>query len=453
MEASFLCTRFQDVVPGVHSLHLEQYQPGQAEQATRVHSSHPETKPSYQEDQGLFPAWKARLKFPKLDTLEMNTGFIKDPHIQFVMENPIITHLLLKNFQPNCSPAFWDALLGFHNLRTLCIPSMEITKWSTDKFWQLCTRLERLDISAEHRQTLGPIRTEQKFLGIKHFGMKEKAFCNTSTVPFYILFIQRCPGLTSICWYADFNGQTTFFFVSLAMLLKAKTLPYLEHLEVGAREVANKNVALVVQSMPRITTLTLKTSDRACKLDFATHLRPHFTSLRVLVLCQGSLIPSRMVQDILSSCPSLEKLVAPHVDASMVTEGKPWVCVGLKVLNLAIYFDPPSTVSTLQLLVFDQISKLTRLEEWRIKGSSSHPGNIDLRIQYGLGKLSTLRRLRAIISHGTVQRMGDAEVDWILKQWERLEVFKAELNIDETIEEPLRKRMQDHGIGVIRGWV
>jgi hypothetical protein len=383
------------------------------------------------------------LRFENLDSLELDTECVEDIYTRFVMGHPTVTRLALRYFHPGCPSAFWDALLGFHNLRTLSMSSLEIFGPNIDKFWQLCRLLERLDISMLHDSELNVIVPQEKFPSIKHLGVEARG---ASNVPFFMEFLRRCPSLTFIRWQSVRYHEQAFL-AGLSVLSEANTLPYLEHLDVKVREIPNSLVAKVIQSMPRITTLTLSMSDYVCEMDFATPLQSHFTNIRVLELFPESRVKSRMAQDILSSCPLLEKLVAPHVDADVVTEGKPWVCLGLKVLELALCFDPPSTIRTLQPLVFDQLSKLTQLESWCIAGPSDFAGTVDLRIECGLDKLSTLRRLHSVVVYDIAERMGDAEVDWMLEHWKRLKVFSGKLNtLDDTVGKMLRERMWDHGI-------
>jgi len=388
------------------------------------------------------PQKYAALRLPNLDSLELDDECAGDIYTQFVMGHPTVTHLTLRKFSPSCPSAFWDALLGFENLRALAISNLEIFGANFDKAWQLCTRLERLDIRVVCHTPLWPtLPAEELLLNIKHFGVDG---CFSHSVPFFMEFLRRCPGLTSIQWRSVFNHEEPFL-SALSLMLEANTWPYLEHFDLAARETCNKVVAKTIQSMPRVTTLTLHMSYTVYNMDFAP-LQPRFTNLRVLELFPDQKVKSRMAQDILSSCPLLEKLVAPHIDADVVMGGKPWVCLGLKVLALAFCFDPSTTVGKHQPLVFDQLSKLTRLEEWHIVGPSGFAGTVDLRIESGLAKLSTLKRLRAITAQHIVERMGDAEVDWMLEHWKHLEVFNGKLNKDCTVGNALQKRMLEHGV-------
>jgi hypothetical protein len=113
----------------------------------------------------------------------------------------------------------------------------------------------------------------------------------------------------------------------------------------------------------------------------------------------GECIASPLAQQVMSSCPILESLKAPLVDAHVVAEGKPWVCLRLKFLDLSLCFDPLSTATDLQPLVFNRLSKLTRIEVLWLSGDGGRTfgrGLIDLSIEGGLGKLSTLWLLSTV---------------------------------------------------------
>ncbi|KAK3823265.1 MAG: hypothetical protein J3Q66DRAFT_424904 [Benniella sp.] len=382
------------------------------------------------------------LRFPNLDSLELDGECVGDNYTQFVMGHPTVSRLALRRFSPSYPSTFWDALLGFQNLRALSMSTREIFGANFDKVWQLCTRLERLGIHVTgHGPVTATLPAGELLFNIKHL---EVDGSSCYSVPFFMEFLRRCPSLISIRWRSIYGHEDTFL-SALSLMLEANTWPYLEHFDLGARQTRNELVAKTIQSMPQVTTLTLDMSYTVYNMDFAP-LQPRFTNLRVLELLPEQRVKSRMAQDILSSCPLLEKLVAPHIDADVIMRGKPWVCLGLKILELAFCFDPSTTVGKHQPLVFDQLSKLTRLEEWHIVGPSGFAGTVDLRIENGLAKLSTLKRLRTITARDIVERMGDAEVDWMLEHWKHLEVFNGQLNKDRTVGNALRKRLREHGV-------
>jgi hypothetical protein len=83
-----------------------------------------------------------------------------------------------------------------------------------------------------------------------------------------------------------------------------------------------------------------------------------------------------------------------------------------------LQFDP-STISDIQPRVFEQIARLSQLEHlklWDRKANvdrkvARFQTTVDLRLENGLDKLSTLRSLRVIEFMETTQRMGEKEIE------------------------------------------
>jgi hypothetical protein len=391
----------------------------------------------------------ANLRFSNLDSicLDVPEAVRDGDTIQFIMGHPTVTRLELKHLVSG-QPAFWDALLGFRNLRSLTMSSFEIFGTNMDKFWQLCTRLERLDIKFDHNPSVTPPPGD--YSSLQHLGVSGR---NPDMVSFFIGFLRQCPRLTSIAWHTQLF-LTEGFILRLSELFEAKALPCLEYLDAGTGWIGNELLTKLIQNLPpRINALLFGFSRTATIIDFATVFQPCFSTLRVLEAATDTNIKLPFAQVVMSSCPLLEKLKAPLVDALVVTEGKPWVCLRLKVLELAFCFDPPSTVGHLQPLIFDRLSKLTRLEELRMTGPDRQYepcGRVDLRLASGLDKLSTLWLLRSIDLLNVFQCLGDAEVDWISEHWKCLTLFRGRLfGRGNAVSEAWGKRLDRHGIKVV----
>ncbi|KAK3823247.1 MAG: hypothetical protein J3Q66DRAFT_437640 [Benniella sp.] len=398
----------------------------------------------------------ASLSFSNLDSICLDVPELHGGDtIQFIMEHPTVTRLELKHLASG-QPAFWDALLGFRNLRSLSMSSLEIFGTNMDKFWQLCARLERLDIMFEHNPsvTLPP----GDYPNLRHLGMSGR---NPDMASFFIRFLRQCPCLTSIAWRTQIF-LTEAFLSRLSELFEAKALPCLEYLDAGTGWIGNGLLTRLIRSLPpRIKALLFGFSRTATIIDFETVFQPCFSTIRVLEAAADINIKLPFAQIAMSSCPLLEKLKAPIVDALVVTEGKPWVCLRLKVLELAFCFDPPgiagepqaSTIGHLQPLIFDRLSKLTRLEELRMTGPDRQYGpcgKVDLRLEIGLDKLSTLWLLRSIDLYNVLQCLGDAEVDWISEHWKSLTLFRGRLfGHGNAVSEAWGKRLNRHGIKVV----
>jgi hypothetical protein len=232
-----------------------------------------------------------------------------------------------------------------------------------------------------------------------------------------------------------------------AQLVAKKTWPDLDSLCLVAHTVTDDALSKILGGMQRIISIEIHHSPALLSLSSIDLLRAHFSKLKVLRYLRWSnntgMFP--MAQEILSSCPLLEEFTSTLIDATLVAKGKPWVCLRLKSLNLSFGFEP-STISRIQPLVLDQLSRLTRLRELRLWGEKSITvmtdswKPMDLRLESGLGKLSTLRALEIIVWAATDQRMGEQEIDWMVEHWKCLNIVNGNL------EKGLKVRLQKIGI-------
>ncbi|KAI8348143.1 hypothetical protein B0O80DRAFT_463819 [Mortierella sp. GBAus27b] len=246
-------------------------------------------------------------------------------------------------------------------------------------------------------------------------------------------FMRKCPGLVSCYWsiYPDGEHQA---FPGFLRSLDAKTWPNLHRLNIqGAVE--EDTFVKTIQGIERITHLTALCAYSSFAPTSMAMLRQHFVNLRGLDLkWTGNNVMFPMAQEILSSCPLLESFSSTWIDATLVASGNPWVCLGLQRLELSFSFTP-STICLVQPLVFEQLSRLKRLRHlrlWKCDDASNKKVEfqeaVDLRLENGLNKLSTLRGLQTIDWGMTKQKMGEKEVNWIIEHWKSLERIRGRLD-------------------------
>ncbi|KAI8348159.1 hypothetical protein B0O80DRAFT_463852 [Mortierella sp. GBAus27b] len=184
-------------------------------------------------------------------------------------------------------------------------------------------------------------------------------------------------------------------------------------------------------------------------------LQPHASSLRTIDL-RGryrTLETCPIAQAILSSCPVLEVFCSTEIHGETIVTGKPWVCLKLQVLHLDIFFEA-NTIRDTQPRVMDQLSKLTRLRRLAVwadvfDGFVCRAGRVplDLRLEQGLGKLSTLRSLEIFDWGISEQRMGEQECQWMLDHWKRLKQVVGDLHsFDAKMHAFLEKPFQERNI-------
>ncbi|KAG0226492.1 hypothetical protein BGX31_007276 [Mortierella sp. GBA43] len=363
------------------------------------------------------------------------------------MRHPTLSRIDLLNYALVLGSALWKTLLRLQHLRELVVSISGTTVPIDDTtFWQLCTRLERLvlanskfnaEVSWKLIPTIGFPRMRD--LSLLRFHPMHAVF--------FKQFMERCPNLESIAWNAT-NSYTDAITALLHPLLQAGTWSHLERLDFITQRFSSEDLSLLINRVPRITTLKIDLYDEyILSLNIPQLLLPQFAHLRHIDLNPHGSLHSSMAQEFLSSCPLLETLRAPHIRAQDVAEGTPWVCLRLKVLNLVFHFD--SRNGELQPLVFNQLSRLVRLEELHMSARPSFRKGLKLRLECGLDKLSTLRSLHTIDFEYTSQTMKHPEIDWILEHWRSLRSMKGTRNsFDPTTEEALTRRLKDHGIDV-----
>ncbi|KAG0205142.1 hypothetical protein BGX28_003183 [Mortierella sp. GBA30] len=221
-------------------------------------------------------------------------------------------------------------------------------------------------------------------------------------------------------------------------------------------------------------------------------LSERFASMRVLDLKSCADVTGAMVQEILSSCSSLESISANSIHAHDIQQGEPWVCLGLKEWTIFINLMPPfsrpleiaqsssvitsttHTISTitaeqhksmdvdkkhrLQQVVFERLGMLTRLElldldryfglGMRKAFESVMP--LDWRLEAGLDKLSGLSRV-STVRFWSAQRtnMSKDAIFWMLEHWHHLKTVEGRLGSSKVDHAELTKVLRQSGINVL----
>ncbi|KAG0234720.1 hypothetical protein B0O80DRAFT_532561 [Mortierella sp. GBAus27b] len=392
-------------------------------------------------------AWR----FPNLESLDIVFTHRTPGIYDFILEHPTLTSLTLCVSTNVCDPGptFWKRLLGLVNLKDLTISSEYLTGKDMDAFWKLCTRLERLEVSVRELQPIGDAHSSVVFPHIKELDL-ESGYDDDLT---YFEMVERCPSLKSIIfsqWDED-RGLSRF-----CQLVSKGTWPELESVSmhlISDVEISNYDFIRLIGNMKRITALIIPELQDTFGPECMDLLRPRLTHLKELDLTSEKGLTSPMVQEIMSSCPLLEVLLVHLVHAKDVVTGRPWVCTRLRELSVNLQFHP-SKLHEHQPLVLDQLSRLTRLEQLSLDGYDQLPiegfrETLDLRLEMGLQKLSTLRSLWYFSFYGTQQTMGQEEIEWIKNHWTSLEEFLGTVNyLKQELDTELRSQLEGYGIFV-----
>jgi hypothetical protein len=173
-------------------------------------------------------------------------------------------------------------------------------------------------------------------------------------VPLSLDLVQRCPSLTSCNWRIGDRDADKQFVSGFVQLISEGTWKNLERVDSESYFITNKDLSKIMEGMTQISVLNIGHTWDAFGLDSIDLLRPRFSSLKELSLGYCAKVTGLLAQEILSSCPMLEKLSVPQINAYEVVRGRQWVCLGLKKLSAKFCF-PTATVGKFQPYVFDQL--------------------------------------------------------------------------------------------------
>ncbi|KAK3810171.1 MAG: hypothetical protein J3Q66DRAFT_352311 [Benniella sp.] len=332
---------------------------------------------------------------PQCPNLQSLTLYEYSRSTEFVLSHLHITHLWLA--QGQLLRDLWTILPQLHSLRDLGLTSTIVSEQETDTFWQVCARLERLrvwHVSIPHQGQLSSMAFP---------GLKNLAVGFPKELPAILEFMSRCPNLAVLRWTARPYRQDSY---DLIERIAARTWPHLHSVSFDRIKIPEEDLIRIMNSLQRVTCLEANCLS-VIPPDTMDLLRPHFASLTNLRMNPYA-VPSAspIAQEILSSCALLESFSFGHIDATVIAEGKPWVCTRLTYLSMDFQFDP-LTISEIQPLVFEQIARLYRLDHLWLCYSYDKPPfqtTVDLRLENGLDKLSTLRSLRGITFRGSIQK-------------------------------------------------
>ncbi|KAF9984733.1 hypothetical protein BGZ65_012735 [Modicella reniformis] len=393
----------------------------------------------------------ASMRFPNLESLSIENGY-DYPGFEKFISNHLSVSLDMDFGRREClfRPEFLNKFLAFNTIKRIYCLCMEIDSTDPSSIWQLCTRSEQLELYNPYLSNFDQPST--MVCRIKELTIVDH-YNHGKNYDEVLELMRRCPRLTTLHWYFGLNNeQARSFFPGLIRLLSEGTLPDLKSIFTDMNtedELSSQCISAFIRSMKQIHVFCIA-SPWKIEPHHLELLRPHLDTITEMNLGQAADTTSAIAQQVLASCPMLERFKATHIYGRDVAKGQPWVCLRLRELVTTFIFGP-STIHHVQPLVFDQLSRLTRIENltlyeeyYRIAGFQK---SFDLRLECGLHKLATLRRLTVFQFSCTTQRMGMEEIEWMLKHWRSLSDVVAVLNLlDCELHLKLSQRLQEHGI-------
>ncbi|KAF9320096.1 hypothetical protein BG003_007267 [Podila horticola] len=340
------------------------------------------------------------------------------------------------------APKTWQSIVSRPRLRVLNVSGCSMTVNEFATLWRSFTSVKRLKLVENHCRghSEAPLWDGLETLS----EMDEICLDESSNVP----LLGFCPNLRSLTWQGTARDSNNSALDELHSMLQAGHLRHLENL-CFSRIKDIRRLALCLTAVDRIRTLDLKQDIKGghCKPLWLALTR-HFPTLEQLSFRNTHKVPGRAVQAvqvILSSCPRLKSLQTTHLKPSDIIDGQPWICLGLRTLKIEIVIGGQSmnTVHNESRAIFERLSRLEKLEHLEIHeagglasiASRVYSQGLDLRLQSGLGQLSTMKDLRYLNFGYMVQNMSAEDIAWMRKHWTRLEHVEGRCNRHGTFKQ------------------
>ncbi|KAF9099200.1 hypothetical protein BGX27_000655, partial [Mortierella sp. AM989] len=259
---------------------------------------------------------------------------------------------------------------------------------------------------------------------------------------------RRCTNLETLkLQLFSLNKSTVTVTDDFVRLIAADSWPKLRSLSYSGPKMSEKDVVSILQSLKQCRQWYLPTSTFGSQSFLA--LKEHFSTLVDLNVESYTGLSSEMTQEILCSCSRLQVFRGDEIDARVIVEGKPWVCLSLQSLTIFIMANSASAVTipssiggfehgdavqgmgvkakkayNVQMLVFEQLSRLHKLSTLKIGNNATSRQafrhGLSLRLHNGLDMLGRLTAMEQLHFHGTYQTMEIGDIEWMLSRWTRL---------------------------------
>ncbi|KAG0226642.1 hypothetical protein BGX31_007224 [Mortierella sp. GBA43] len=395
-----------------------------------------------------------KYRYPSLRKLIVDFSFgAMDPEreifLEFTEMFPFLTSLTLKDVKVGA--ASWFILSTHSCISNLILKRIRIKAGDVTAFWEACTNVDNL--------TLDRVIIEGEGApSAMVFGKLRKLVLRLSWMPSptdQISLILQCPGLEAVQW--EYNNATTLdnHPTIITEPIPFEYWPQLENLTVDCH-LHDADLKSLLEGAVHGQGGLVQLALANCHLEGQSSrvLSCHFSTLVELDLWRCCIVSSRMIRDILCSCPRLESLKAKSVCVKDIAEGGPWVCQQLRDLEICFVVGKPD--QDLQQDVFERLSTLVRLESLTMLPPDLYPnvGVLEFQLENGLGQLEGLRHMRSLVFGGVapkcyIPQLGMSEIAWMKLHWSQLKYLKGILNKDLQVAIKLRTAANALGIHTI----
>lgn len=257
-------------------------------------------------------------------------------------------------------------------------------------------------------------------------------------------WIIRCPNLISLGWESPDLLIPLVEFCSQVPI----ACPHLTCLEFFLG-LMDESIAKILDAIPRIEKFTAPNSDFNNKSLVA--LRRHFPTLKDFNIQFNVSPSSKIVQEVLSSCPNLLSLCADEIEYEDLIE-QPWICRNIKLLDVGIRVGESRDH---QKEVYKRLAGFTELE-WLSIGSIDielTDEQLNLTLAGGLDALKSLTKMETFHGRGVlgpaIENKGYEAIGWMLENWKRLKTVEGHIREDHPDFNKIWQALDESGIHLI----
>ncbi|KAF9114805.1 hypothetical protein BGX27_009753 [Mortierella sp. AM989] len=389
--------------------------------------------------------------YPRLQSLTLGSSHLEDHDISpegdpkhMIELNSSLTSLDLKRLDGYLFADFWKTVSCLPSLKSLRVRYTALNdRNDVDAFWNACLNLESLCLTRTQIPGSSGVLHGAPFLAFPRVRILELDLADELSHMEQLNTIRCCPQLEELIWNSIPRKEILELF---AEDVTRGQWPNLERLTFGY---SNPDVesGRIVDGIQYLSKLDMSFTG------FGPHcfraLQRHFGTLKELYLRESSGASSKMLREIMCSCPHLEEFQAGIIKAKDVISDSPWVCLSLKRLEVCFVFT--RTEQDLQSKVFERLSKLDRLEKFCVGGWASWRKRsaeevLDLRLDKGLGVLDKLKNMKHINFYNTTQSLQENDIRWMIANWKQLQEVRGQLNQYSTKNISLMDTLQQHNI-------
>ncbi|ORZ26544.1 hypothetical protein BCR41DRAFT_348480 [Lobosporangium transversale] len=368
----------------------------------------------------------------------------------------------------------WKALLKCPNLNHLVIDGTGIMKEIVDDFFQMCKRLEYLELSKTKicqlptgflsDPTDNYVFAKMSTLRLLDVTIQDPS--GSHSLPLCpSMLIKKCPNLRSLAFqkyqrYKAFCGE--------ALFQQPWTLSGLSDLSFLEMDVKDEDMASLLRQITELKQLVLSnkrhsSSPEPCSFGWLSmqelladrHMIQETRFGRLCEMIETITFDVRgfktdgILLAILCNCPCLKQLIGPKITVTEIVNGAEWVCT--KLADLTIYIQADVDYETIEGLekqraVFKQLGKLTRLRSLDLAMKTAwHPAmrTLNLRLKAGLDELSSLKRLEGLKFHAEIgQQMQPEDATWMMDNWPNIKQLRGNVNANQDIYDSIANILQ-----------